>query len=54
MPMLTENVPIFFFFFFWGGGGGSAINPNRHLRYVKGVRRMGAANFDRRSEKDLA
>ena len=48
MPMLTENVPIFFFV------GGSAINPNRHLRYVKGVRRMGAANFDRRSEKDLA
>ena len=28
---------------FWG----STINPNRHLRYVKGFGKMGAANVDR-------
>ena len=35
---------------FWG----TTINPNRHLRYVKGFSKMGAANDDRKSEKDLA
>ena len=27
--------------------GGSTINPNRHLRYVKGFSKMGAMNVDR-------
>ena len=33
---------------------GSTINPNRHLRYVKGFRKTGAANIDQQSEKDSA